>query len=507
MSKVPDGLSSVFERFFAFERDSGLFSQEVCGVRFWHYIRFYIYSVLVLPSFVPMDAAHPDMHAKVGAKPPGGLGKRVLSKCHRVWRMFRMLVIGNPSFALRRRDVLISLAPRTMSLDGGRRMRLAIDFFVERLKSSWCVLELPTAGSGYAVHDGSGRRFFWETVKRAICKYRASSGFKAQLPEISAVAKRLSEEMSESLGIPVDEGVLRHRIESAVVLERAAVPLLRNWLRRLGVRCVVEVVHYCNANMALTRAAHEEGLPVVELQHGTVYPAHVAYNLPVADSRCSPDYLLGWGDWWLRQTRNFPAKRAVPVGYPYLEHSLERFRCRTVRHGLVRVLFISQGTAGRQLAEAAVQLSTMLPNDRFPIVFKLHPNETIRWRELYPCLLTSRVEVVENTARGVYECFAESDVTVGACSTALIEGFMWGLKAFIIKNLAGSDTMAPFCDGTMAQYVDGVDELASALVATGESAGEMMASGCAEAFFKTGSAAATSKIIDDFACKRGEVLL
>ena len=465
MSKVPDRLSSVFERFFAFERDAGLFSREVCGVRFWHYIRFYIYSVLVLPSFVPMDTAHPDMHAKAGARPPEGFGKRLLSKCRRVWRMLRMSVTGNPSFALRRRDVLISLAPRTTSLDGGRRIRLAVDFFVERLKSSWCVLELPTAGSGYAVHDGSGRRFFWEAARRAMGKCRASAGFRAQLPEISAAAKRLSGEMAERLGIPVDERALCRRMESAVVLELAAVPLLRRWLRRLGVRCVVEVVHYCNANMALTRAAHEEGLPVVELQHGTVVRCHAAYNLPCRDTLNSPDYLLSWGDFWSQQTRNFSLRGTRSVGYPYLEGFLpEGESCVKPSEGSRRtVVYVSQGTVGAALAASAVKLRSLLPAESFAVVFKLHPNETKTWRSLYPGLEGSGVEVVDDPQRSIYSIYNSADATVGAYSTALVEGFLWGLPAFVLRALPGSDLMEPFSAAGLLLYADSTEEIADCL--------------------------------------------
>ena len=264
MSGENPTLGSVFGRFSDFEREAGLFSREVCGVRFWHYVRFSIYSTLVLPQFVPMDAAHPDMHIRPARG--GGIVRRIASRCRRAWQLLRMLVWQNPSFSVRRSDVLFSVAPRTALLPDGRRVRLAIDFFVDRLKSSWSVLELPVGTSGYQVHDGRGRAFRWEAAKRAIDRYRKSAAFRSARPEIAAAARDLTAEMAARLGVSVDEATVRRRMESAVVLERSAVPLLRRWLRRLRVKCVVEVVHYGSANMALTRAAHEEGLPVVELQ-------------------------------------------------------------------------------------------------------------------------------------------------------------------------------------------------------------------------------------------------
>ena len=59
---------SVFERFFAFEDKKGLFSREVCGVRFWHCMRFSLYSGIILPRLVPMGEAHPDSAARPQVK-------------------------------------------------------------------------------------------------------------------------------------------------------------------------------------------------------------------------------------------------------------------------------------------------------------------------------------------------------------------------------------------------------------------------------------------------------
>ena len=53
-----NGMLSAFERFLAFEREANLFSHEVCGVRFWHYVRFALYSGTILPKFVQIGRAH-----------------------------------------------------------------------------------------------------------------------------------------------------------------------------------------------------------------------------------------------------------------------------------------------------------------------------------------------------------------------------------------------------------------------------------------------------------------
>ena len=450
----PRDLLSVFDRFFAFESTHGLFSREACGTRFWHFMRFPLYSEIVLPHFVSMGEAHPDGKARPAGE---AKGRPCLRRVGRWLERIRF----DPSFAFRHRDVLIALTPRLTRIEGGRRLRLAVDFFLDDLRASYSVLEYPFPGSGYAVHDGGGRIFRWTQVQRALKAFKASAEFSALSGELESAAGVLAGEISSALGVDVDRAKLSRMTGTAVAMERVAIPLLRAWLDRLGVRCVLEVVHYLGRNLALTRAAHDLGIPVVELQHGTIYPAHAAYNLPVADSPYTPDYLLGWGDWWLRQTRNFPAKRAIAAGYPFLEDALVR-NPRKPHDGPPIVLFISQGTIGGRLSELAVELSRMMAEE-CRIVFKLHPNEAKTWRTLYPVLIGSGVEVAADASRNIYSWLADANAVVGAYSTAMIEGFVWGVKTYVFRSLPGADTMSAFCSGDAAEYVDGAEDLAARL--------------------------------------------
>ena len=81
-------------------------------------------------------------------------------------------------------------------------------------------------------------------------------------------AQWLAEKLSGEFAIKVNWRWLQQRIAAAVAQDVAAVPVLSGYLRRLGVRCVVEAVAYSERNRALTKAAHDLGIPVVELQHG-----------------------------------------------------------------------------------------------------------------------------------------------------------------------------------------------------------------------------------------------
>lgn len=464
VNAAPHTMGETCARFCEFERSLGLFGRELGGVRYWHLMRFYIYSSFVLPHFVKMGATHPDMLKKPPTSAKPGLARRVAARLRGRLRHLGRLLFRNPSLAFRRRDVLVSITPRVAQLEGGRRVRLAIDFFLGRLNSSWAVLERAIPGAGYAEHDGGGRVFTWDAASDAVKAYRRSHEFLGLATEIDAAAQQLEKELSERLGVAVDAGDIRERIADAVALERAASPVIRRWLARLRVKCVVVVVHYSPANLVLTRVAKGMGVPVVELQHGMLGRSHVAYNLPPSEIGGIPDWLLTWGDFWSAQAEGFPCAGKVATGYPYLEHFFKKGEGRRSERDRKTVLFLSQGPVGAELSRMAVELHKLLPQDRFEVVFKPHPNERKSWRALYPWLDGSGVAVEDDVACSVYDCFARSDVSVGVYSTALVEGAMWGVPAYVVKGLPGADLMEPFLDTGMVTLVDGAEELSSRIL-------------------------------------------
>ena len=451
----------TYERFMKFELRHELFERMVCDVPFWSYIRSSVYLFAVLPQLERLGAAHPDFAATRNSQAQAPAESNDSSSTRLAHFLQRIRV--DPAFAIRRRRVLLALAPRLVKTEQGTHVRIWIDFFVHRLKSQFAALEYPYPALEYATHAGCGRIFHPDGALRAVAEYKASPEFLSRANLLERRAQWLAEKLSREFAIKVNWRWLQQRIASAVAQDVAAVPVLSGYLRRLGVRCVVEAVAYSERNRALTKAAHDLGIPVVELQHGTIYSAHPGYNLPVADPQYSPDYLLTWGDYWASGTRNYPAKRTVAVGYPYLAHSLKSFPRKASANGVVRILFISQGTVGAELADVARELSERLPADQFTVSFKLHPNESRTWRSQYPSLAGSGVKVIENDARSVYECFGESDAIVGVYSTALIEGLMWGLRTYVLASLPGGDTMRPFAEAGAVDIVNSSDELAMRL--------------------------------------------
>lgn len=457
---------------------------------------------LVLPLLESMAAAHPD-----GAAPlpvDSSIKARILRKLNRTVSSVAEATIYNPRFALGEIPVLFALTPRHARMHDGRQVSMLLDFVIERMSSGHAVLEYRWFGKDYPKQPFGRRVFHLPDFNDLRCSCMERGTVAKAAGDIDREVDYVKRRIDAAFGIAMDSLALRSRIEDAVFQHETYLPWMMQFLTRLGMKLVVTGVHYAISNLILAKAAHNIGVPVAELQHGTIYHSHPAYNLP-EKTDCSPDYLLSWGDYWSQQTRNYPNLGAISCGYPFLENVFEGLSSNRVpfEHAL-RILFISQGSLGSQLSNLAVAVRELLPQEVFRIAYKLHPNESRTWKERYPALAKSAIDVIENNARSIYDCFGDSDVTVGVCSTSIIEGFVWGLKAFIIDNLPGADTMSGFCKDGVAEYVHSADELACGLKAHLDKIGRGAAGTgmfCRERFFMTGAAEKIAAFIDNAAGK------
>lgn len=457
MNGAAGGLKEAFERFSAMERDANLHDFRIAGIAFWPFIRFWMFSQVIMPQLLKTAAPHPDFNLPKGRR---GLCRFVLEKAHACRLRLLAQTYYNPLLSSRRCDVLFSMTPRMAKLADGRRLRSMTDFVAPYLQSSVAILE--RRQSGRYLESLPGPRVFWAgALELAAAKYRKTSDFANLGLEIDRNASDIAALVSDVFGVEVKASAVGRQIGNAVSGGCATVPLARRMLRRMKVKCLVTAVHYSRMNLLLAQAAHLEGVPVAELQHGTVYPEHPAYNLPCLDPEHSPDWLLTWGSYWSGRTRNYALSGTVETGYPLLEY----WHNVADRSGEERktVLFISQGTIGMELSRKAIELQGLIGERGLRVVYKLHPNETLSWRRLYPWLLDSGVEVVDNVTRGVYSLFGEALAVVGVYSTAVIEAMMWDLPAYVFRQLPGGDTMVPFFDSGAIRPVDTVAELAAGL--------------------------------------------
>ena len=155
------------------------------------------------------------------------------------------------------------------------------------------------------------------------------------------------------------------------------------------------------------------------------------------------------------------------TGYPYFERQLCQYKKADVGAGkITNIIFVSQGTIGRELSRLAADLCDLLDKSKYHIIYKLHPGEYEGWRERNPELLKDNIEVIDSLEHSIYEYFPKCSIQVGVYSTAIYEGLGFGLTTYIY-DVGHADTMIELCQQGYAVYVKSVEKLYGHIISDG----------------------------------------
>lgn len=233
-------------------------------------------------------------------------------------------------------------------------------------------------------------------------------------------------------------------------------------LDRIKPAFIVEVCYYCHFCMAMNEMARKRGITTVELQHGVMDNENLAYQYGTDQLvKQLPEYIYVFSDYW-KKVATVPDRstKMIVTGFPYFESQLEKYKSHK-RNDLNQrtVLFVSQGTIGKELSKLAVNVADLLAHEEYRFIYKLHPGEYEGWRDYYPWLSEcGSIEVVDNNDNGIYDYFSISDIQIGVYSMALYEGIGFGLITYIY-NIGRADTMRDLSDLGYAKMFDTVEEL------------------------------------------------
>ena len=237
--------------------------------------------------------------------------------------------------------------------------------------------------------------------------------------------------------------------------------IIKKIINKVTPKVIIEVVHYHVFCMAMNKIARDQKIPTIELQHGTMHEDHAAYQYGTEKLIPQlPEYCFTFSDYWNR-IAHMPADstKLIATGFPYFEKQIYNARARNIRLDKRRtILFLSQITIGEKLSKLAVELGQKLDSQKWRLVYKLHPGEFAKWEMIYPWLKNSDIEVGSSSEMSVYDWFAVSDIQVGVYSTAIYEGFGFGLATYIY-DIGHANTMKNLADAGYVVMFDSVDKL------------------------------------------------
>jgi hypothetical protein len=265
------------------------------------------------------------------------------------------------------------------------------------------------------------------------------------------------DEIDERFNVALNRAKIRAAALRFVAKSRALTPGLERLLEHVRPEVLIEVVHYSDLSLVLNPLARARGIEIVELQHGTLGPIHLAYNVKdPSRSPAFPDWLLSFGPWWSDVTPDLAAHHTRAVGWAYLEQRLQA-RTSTSSGAL---LFLSQGPVGPELTRMAVDVAARAKGVRV----RLHPGEREGWSARYPWLAAAEREgtlEVSPEHRSLDEDLADADAVAGVFSTALYEAIAFE-KTVLVLALDGHEQLMPLIDEGGAVLCADADQVVAA---------------------------------------------
>jgi len=426
--------SEACESFFQLEQDLDLFEWEVDGIRVWELIRFQVFNA-IMQELGFYGQAHTIPDRSIKAKIIQFLGS------------LKNYFLKNP-FLIKKGSIIISGHPRRKLFSDNLYWDIYSDYFANLLKDG-VVLE-PYYGNGHLTPAKSDHLYyndFIATLSYFCRSLRVLSKNNGEICESENIYSAILDRFKAHINV---KNVAKESLEKYKI-ERFFFKKLFQFVKPKA--CFILVSYGKDSFVA---AAKECEVPTIELQHGVVSRYHMAYSFPCKNTKHKfPDFFFTFGEYW-KQNVDFPIpeSKIYNIGYPHLE------TCRSALKDVSKsdtVVFISQGTIGKSLSQFAKQLRQFAPA-HIRIVYKLHPGEYDRWREDYPWLVDSDLEVIDSHTPDLYELFAQAKWQIGVYSTAVFEGLAFYCQTYLV-DLPGVDYMRQLINSGYAQLISQPDEI------------------------------------------------
>ena len=436
---MDDNISELYEKFLLIESHSTLFQLAINNIRIWQYIR-YSFADKLLQEISGADYLRDN----------GGYLNRP-EKQKGIQEFFR-----RQQFLLRRKDLLVINHPRRVKR--GRYYECYVtETLLKNINNSYYVFESPYKGNHIGPAKTKNLKYRDITVLERVFDINKT----INRSEISNATKYIIETFEKGFDIKLSNrfksqissmvSSTYHTVFYSIIYAKIILFLIRP-------KAILLTIYYDVMNQALIEVAKKKNIPVIELQHGRIGKAHIAYNYPEnVQVETFPDYLFVYGEYEKSIPRYpIPKQNIYAVGYPDLEERAKYYKKKKKKNSKKIVTFMSSPIDGHIVADMAIKLHEL--NKDIIVVYKLHPSEYSCWKKNYPNLIKSGIKIVETNEHDIYYYLGHSDVVVGISSTTLYEALMFNTKIVVLKYQE-YDICEPLYKNGCAALVSSVEEI------------------------------------------------
>lgn len=433
------------------EQKYGLLDKRIEGFQYWIYCRYEIWYKYIIP-----------LKRGVLCEISGGEGKisRILGDA---WSLFKCS-LTNSSIRQKQYDICI--------MDHERRQQIGdffeciyTEFLSEYFKNAFTLERTyqhrhlkPVRTSNLIYIDAiEVRSNLYSLIKRK-CK---TISYRRLMEYLKNELREPISDLGRQYGIVISLDSICETIVKFYYIYRIKVRYFSKILKKYQPRIIIEVVGYNMDCMIMNELTYNTGIPTVEFEHGMIGREHLAYGYFDKTGRKSirqfAKNLFVFSDYFIQETR-LPETKVWECGYPFLEAMKKKYPPKSDKDSSYTILFISQLKYGKELAKTAAICEQLLADINVHIIYKLHPKEYSIWKESYPELYASKVEVIDTLDVNIYQCFSRADVQVGGNSTATYEGLAYNLQTYIINYPEIGEAM-DLCTAGVANLFNTPEEL------------------------------------------------
>ena len=420
----PTTIKELCEFIWYLEDKYNLLDFEVDGVKVWQYTRMQFYYKLAEASEVLSQA-----HSR-------------LSKLDKIKHLISYMKnsLNHNYFTLKKKDVVVFSHSRVVNVDG-ELIDIYTKYFIDELLANGKeIVEFESAHLG--VHKKQKQNYAHYTDWIALAQRVYKPFLKLNIPSDKLVVlKKVEDEINSKCKCKLD--LVSFSIMS-IKTYKANYKIYSKIFQKVKPSVYYTVVSYGQA--PIIKAAKDNGVEVVELQHGTFSKYHLGYSFPNRKEPLEyfPDKLYVWNEFWKNMIKlPIDEKCVVADGFRYLDKQKSKFDYIGKKQNQLVVL--SQGAIGNAIAEKFLKYYDRF--NEYDIKYKLHPGEFDRWKS-YPALKKlsefDNVEIVKNEIP-LYELFVSSSLQIGVFSTALYEGVEFGCNT-ILLDVNGIEYMDRFIE-------------------------------------------------------------
>jgi hypothetical protein len=184
----------------------------------------------------------------------------------------------------------------------------------------------------------------------------------------------------------------------------------------------------------LFAAGKRYNIPIVEVQHGIIDDAHLAYSYSKKNNYKEnqlylPTYFFSFSEFWTKDL-NFPVKEIIAMGNSYFYNTqINNKKGAKDKKGL---LVASSDVFGEDLKNIILDFVNI--NKTIPVYFKLHPNQFSEKKYYLDQFVNNDNVKVYTNENSIYELLEISNAILVIQSTALYEAYHLKKKGFIYKK-------------------------------------------------------------------------